>query len=89
MILSLNTNLNSDLPEFSIVAHTFLDLIRDNLWEYLFLQEEGGKLKKKKHTNKRIIKTNILNFYYILLKICESVCFTIMPDVSVRRITGS
>lgn len=44
---------------------------------------------KKKHTNKRIIKTNILNFFYILLKICESVCFTIMPDVSVRRITGS
>ena len=88
MILSLDTNLNSDLPVFSIVAYTFLDLIRDNLWEYLFLREEGGKLKKK-HTNKRIIKINILNFFYILLKICESVCFTIMPDVFVRKITGS
>ena len=51
-ILSLNTKLNSDLPVFSIVAHTFPDLIRDNLWEYLFLREEGSKLKKKTYEQK-------------------------------------
>lgn len=55
LILSLNTNLNSDLPVFSIVAHTFSG------------PEEGSKLKKK-HMNKRIRKTNILNFFLHFIK---------------------